>query len=321
MNIYDLYITRCKSELDYFYKLVHFLSYIELNDTFLQLVHLDFRYNSVVPNIKLNNSEIFAHVYTFSKNEKKVYKTVIYNLNDLANLYFYRTGTNVFIYSGHSDGMYLVKRKVRLLRIEDFCELVYRVNNSQKADLIIFDCCLCGNIGTLYLCYNYTKYVLASTSYQSYLSILQTHNLYKSMDILNYCKGIIKEMGSLEKVDPEAYDSNFSVYQMNEYVLEFIQLVLAYKSQFNYQKSYVIDYSYYKDLECSFKDIGINVTPLLNKFVLFNRYPHINCKNHKLAKKKDYSIPSKLMIVLKRPIHTDVETKADIFLLKHPKNK
>ena len=79
MNIYDLYITRCKSELDYFYKLVHFLSYIELNDTFLQLVHLDFRYNSVVPNIKLNNSEIFAHVYTFSKNEKKVYKTVIYN--------------------------------------------------------------------------------------------------------------------------------------------------------------------------------------------------------------------------------------------------
>jgi len=317
MNIYDLYITRSKPELEYFYRLVHFLQYIELNNTVLQLVHLDFKSKEVVPNIRFNNTEMIARKFTFSKDSRIMETFVIHNLNDLSKLYNYRSGTNVFVYTGHSDGMYLVKKKVRLLRIEDFCELVNIVNKGQKADLMVFDCCLCGNINTLYTCYPYTKYVLASTSYQSYLSILQTHNTYKNSDsILDYSKNIIKEIGSLEKVDNEAYDTNYSVYEMNKYLLEFIELVKTYKDQFNYRKSYVVDYSYYKDLECSFEEIGINVSPLLNKFVLFNRYPHKQCKNRKLNKKKDYSIPSKLMIVLKRPIRINLGTKGDIFLLK-----
>jgi len=312
LNIYDLYITRSKPELDYFYKLIHFLQFVELGDTHVQLIHLDFRHNDIVPNIKFTNSEMIARIYTFSSNIKSRREVLIYNLEDLIKLYVYRSGTNVFIYTGHSDGMYLVKKKVRILRIEDFCELVYRVNQKQKTELIIFDCCLCGNIGTLYICYPFTNYVMASTSYQSYLSVLETHNLYKFNK--EHCKNIIKEIASLEKVDKDAYDTDFSVYKMNEYLLEFIQLTLKYKDQFNYSKSYVIDSAQYKDLECSFNDIGIDVTSLLNKFVLFNRYQKQNCRNRKISKKKDSSAPSKLMIVLKRPIRTNLGTKSDIFL-------
>ena len=121
-------------------------------------------------------------------------------------------------------------------------------------------------------------------------------------------------MGNKEKTDHDAYDSDYSLYNMNEHLLEFIQLTLQFKDQFDYRKSFVIDYSYYKDLECSFKELGMNVTGLLNKFVLFNRFRKQKCVNRKLNKKKDYSIPSKLMIVLKRPIRTDLGTNADIFL-------
>ncbi len=55
VNIYNLYITRNKLELEYFHRLVHFLSFVNLNDTVVQLVHLNFKSKDIIPNIKLNN--------------------------------------------------------------------------------------------------------------------------------------------------------------------------------------------------------------------------------------------------------------------------
>jgi len=315
VNIYDLYITRSKSELDYFYKLLHFLQYVEMGESTLQIVHLNFGSREIVPNIKFTNTKMNAVVYTFDKESKTVYETIIYNLYDLIKLYIPRSGINVFIYTGHSDGLCLIKKKVRILRMEDFCEMVSLVNKGQKADLMVFDCCLCGNIGTLYVCYDYTKYVLASSSYQSYLSILQTNNFFKKFkDMETFCKNIIKELGSLEKLDKEAYDSDFSLYIMNEAVKELVNLTLNYKHQFNNHRSYVIDSSYYKDLECCFSDLNLDIRPLLKQFVVFNRYHKTKCQNRKVSKKKNVSVPSQLMIILKRPIKDHLKTKADVFL-------
>jgi hypothetical protein len=209
--------------------------------------------------------------------------------------------------------MYLIKKKVRILRIEDFCELVYTVNDGRKADLMIFDCCLCANIGALYVCYPYTEYIMASSSYQSYFSVLQTNTLYKNFSLAN-TKKIIKELGDLEKTDYTSYDSNFSIYHMNPHLLQFVQLVLFYKDQFNYTKSFTIDSVKYLDIECCFRDLGIDINPNLDNFVVYNRYNKKVCKNRKLKKKDDYSIPSKLMIVAKRPVRYSLETRADIFL-------
>lgn len=317
MNIYSLYISRSKPELDYFYRILHTLQFTELKNTTVQMVHIDFRSNDNIPNIRFQNTEMTAFVYTFEPGKRQRTTVTIYNLDTLIGLYVYRPGTNVFIYSGHSDGMYLAKKKVRLLRIEDFCELSRFVNNNKKADLMIFDCCCCANIGTLYVCYNFTKYLMASTSYQSYLSVLETQSLYKSTtDIPKFVQGVIKELGSLEKIDHNAYDSNFCLYNLNETVLELVQLTMKYKYQFNYSKSYTNDYSQYKDLECAFKYIGINIKPLLDKIVVFSRYTKTNCRNRKVPKKKESSIPSSLTVILKRPIRTNVPTSADIFLLK-----
>ncbi len=320
MNIYSLYISRSKFELEYFYRVIHLLQFTELKSTTVQIVHIDFKSNQNVRNIKFYNTEMTAFVYTFTPTNHQRKTVVIYNLNDLIGLYKYFSGTNIFIYSGHSDGLYLAKKKVRILRVEDFCELVYRVNNKQKADLMIFDCCCCANIGTLYIAYNFTKYVMASTSYQSYLSVLETQSIYRSSkDIPRFVQNIIKEIGSLEKIDQAAYDSNFCLYILNEYLLELVKITLQYKNQFNYSKSYTIDSSKYKDLECSFKELGINIRPLLDKFVLFTRYHKTTCQNRKVSKKKEESIPSSLTVVLKRPVFTDITTQADIFLRNFPK--
>ena len=316
VNLYVLCVTRSKDELEYFHKVVHFLHFVELYNDTVQIVHLHFNHNDNVPNIRTHNTLMIANVYTITNSDKVKKSVIIYNLDNLIDLYKYIPGRNVYLYSGHSDGMYLIKKKIRLLRVEDFCELVYQVNQKQKADLIVFDCCLCGNINVMYICYPFTKYVLASTSYQSYLSLLHTHSIYKNEpSIENYCKNIIKEIGTIEKGIRDAYNTDFSVYIMNESVLECAKLVLMYKDQFNYSKSYVIDSAYYKDIECCFEELGIDISSVVNKFVIINRFHKKNCRNRKISIKKNESNPSKCMVVLKRPIKTDVHTKADIFLL------
>jgi len=294
------------------------LQFTDLKTTTVQIVHIDFKSNQIVPNIKFQNTEMTAFVYTFEPGNRQRRQTTIYNLDNLVDVYTYLPGTNVFVYSGHSDGMYFVKKKIRILRIEDFCELVYRVNNRQKADLMIFDCCCCANIGTLYTAYNFTKYLMASTSYQSYLSVLETQSMYKGATggIPKFAEGLIKELGSLEKIDPNAYDSAFCLYHLNEAVLQLVELTLLNKDRFNYRKSYTIDSNKYKDLECSFMELGIDIKPLLNKIVEYTRYTKTDCRNRKISKKKETSTGSNLTIILKRHIRTKLTTTADIFFKK-----
>ena len=100
---------------------------------------------------------------------------------------------------------------------------------------------------------------------------------------------------------------------MNESVLELCNITFAYKDKFNYKKSFVIDSTKYKDLECCFNEIGIDINPILNKFVVLTRHTKQKCINKKLSKKKDYSIPSKLMIIPRRPTNNKLPTKGDIF--------
>ena len=221
VNIFNLYVTINKYELNYFYKVVHFLQFMDFKPGVnLQIVHFDFKTNERVANITINKRPLFASVFTFSSTGKNMYQKYITNIQDIVDLYNPgTTGANVWIYSGHGGGNYLAKKNVRLLRIEDFCEIVYRVIG-KPADLMIFDCCLCGSINCLYTCTinNSAKYVMAPSSYQSYLSVVHTQSLYRfNDDIVTYCKGVVKEMSSIEKVDREAYDTNFNICLFTRY--------------------------------------------------------------------------------------------------------
>jgi hypothetical protein len=125
------------------------------------------------------------------------------------------------------------------------------------------------------------------------------------------CKKIVKEGIQNEKKIPNTVISNFLVYEINYYVPIIATLTILYKKYF--KGNYVIDKKYYKDLSCCFKNIGINIKPLLNKVIKYQRFSTI-CRNRKSGKKSKKSIPSGLIIISRRPIkHNTLPTASDIF--------
>ena len=308
--IFNIYITRSQDERKYFYDLISFIK--ENNASNLKIIHLVFRYNQVVKNLKFHNTKINANIYTF--NPYVVKNSVIYNLNDIINLFKTnkQIDKSIFMYTGHSNGMYLCKSKIRPFRIEDFCEIVNTVLNGKKADLIIYDCCLCGNINCLSVNYDYTKYVIASTSYQSYESMLMTKAIYKEGKIdIAFCKNIINDVIDLEIHQTDTYKSNFVLYELNDSFLQFMNIVLMYKDTFKDKGNYVIDLPIYKDLECCLKNINFDYST----FVKYQRLDKNECKNYKKrGKGSNTPIPSKILIILKRPIRENLHTKGDLFL-------
>ena len=308
MNIYSLYVTRSREEKKYFYKTIDFIGQNNFDNN-IQIVYLDFKYTDSYENLITNTKPFKAQVYQGAKLIKSV---IIHNLSELIGLYSSpKNGKpNVFMYSGHSDGIYLRKKSLRLLRIEDFCTIISSVLN-KKADLIIYDCCLCGNINCLSVSYPYADDIIASSSYWSYMSVLDTYSLFKVTKPEHY-KDIIKEIMHLEKTEKDVYVTDFVLYHMNEAFLEFAKMVLEYKNYFDLKKSYVIDQSYYKDIQCEFKDLGEIVTNFFNKFILFQRFHVRKCRNRKISKKSDTSWPSGLLIILKRPMKS-IPTKGDVF--------
>jgi hypothetical protein len=294
MNIHSLYVTRSKDEREYFYELLGFMRQFSKN---YKIVHLDFKWDSVVTNMKFANQKMIANIYSDKLNEQGV----IYNFEDLLELFkFEENGLpNAFVYSGHSNGIHLMKHNIRILRVEDFCELSFRTLG-KKADVLIFDCCLCGNISVLNICYNYTNYLIASTSYWSNLSILFTHEIYKKFGetmLINSIKEFIK----MEESTKNTFKTDIVLYKMNKSVLELINVIKLHKPQIKDHGNYIIDKRYYKDLQCALKE-SIDIQPLLDKIILFKRFEVTKCHSRPKSKRANSSWPSDLSIILKNPI-------------------
>ena len=296
MNVHSLYVTRSKDEREYFYKLLEYTR--RFSENYIKIVHLDFNWDDSVSNIKFNNHRIIARVYT----NFVFKKTIIYNFEDLVNLFKFEPNgkKNAFVYSGHSNGINLMKHNIRILRVEDFCELSYRTLK-EKADVIIFDCCLCGNISVLNITLNVAKYLIASSSYWSHLSILHCPELYYPYDLKETLLNAVKSFIIMEENTKKAFTTDIMLYELNDSVNELINMVLLYKSKFK-GKNYIIDKRYYKDIYCVFKDLGINIQGLLDKFVLFKRFDVKKCNNVLKSSKANNSWPSELSIILKNPI-------------------
>jgi hypothetical protein len=312
VNIYSLYVTRSKAERDYFYKILQFIKKKSVNS--VNLVHLDFRYDDVYHNMKYNNKLITAFVYTFGDNVS-LEKVEIYNLEDLKSLFKKNDNLdkNVFVYSGHSDGINLKKSKIEILRIQDFCEIINNTLGGEKADLIIYDCCLCGNINCLSISRNYTKYVIAATSYWSYMSALMTKAIYTNLNIIDYCKTIVNETINLENGgdQKEIYHTSFVIYSMNKNLDVLIDFVLKNKHLIDKKENNVINNYYYKSLNCSFKEIN----DLLKKIIIYQRFKKEKCYSRKLSNKANHGIPTKMMIIIKNPSKNGIPTEGDVFYI------
>ena len=299
LNIHSLYVTRSKDERDYFYDLLKFM--IAVCKGYTKIVHLSFNWDDVYSNLKYNDKMITAEIYTFGK-EMIVEK--IYTFEDLVHLFTFTDNgnPNLFMYSGHSNGILLMKHNIRILKIEDFGELSYRTLG-KKADVVVFDCCLCGNISVLNIMLKYSKYLISSSSYWSNLSLLYTKMLYQEYtDFVPFLIKCILEFIEMEKNTKNTFTTDIILYHLNDSVKELIHLVKGYLRFFHKSTSYVIDKAYYKDLLCVFKDIGINIQGLLDSFILFKRFQQKKCHSHLKSKNADSSWPSQLSIILKNPV-------------------
>ena len=306
MNIYSLYITRSHDELKYFNKILDFIK--QFNN--YQIVHLHFKSNDRCSNLTINKKNINVSIYTPEQSVDRKIKS----LNNLIKCYQHKDGKSIWIYSGHSDGMYLKKKNIKILRIEDFCKIIQNITGT--ADLMILDCCLCGNINCLSICYQFTDYLIASTSYQSMISFLYIKELYQNnLNIVSLGKQLIKSAISLENKNlSKSFPSAFILYHLNETLLQFFYMVMYFKHLFKSLTNYVIDKKYYKDIECCFKELGFDISGILKEIIIYQRYPRQICRNKTLPKNADYSIPSRIMIVTKRPCK-NITTDSDCFLI------
>jgi len=251
---------------------------------------------------------MIARVYTNSIFNE----TVIYNFEDLVDLFKFESNgkKNAFVYSGHSNGLYLMKHNIRILRVEDFCELSYRTLK-QKADVIIFDCCLCGNISVLNIALPFAKYLIAASSYWSYLSILHCEELYRPYDLKQTLINAVKSFIVMEENTKKTFTTDIMLYELNDSVKELVNMILLYKNKIG-GGNYIIDKRYYKDIYCVFKDIGINIQGFLDKFVIFKRFDVKRCNSKVKSTKANRSWPSELSIILKNPIK-DHAPRASLF--------
>jgi hypothetical protein len=185
---------------------------------------------------------------------------------------------NIFIYSGHSDGIIISHHRMYVMNLVDLSILIQSIKG-KKFDLFIADTCLLGSINALEKLRSCTKYVLASPSYCDYLSFLQTRSLYQSnASMLKYIKNIVKEMITMySKVFSEkSFMIHFCLYHLNSSLNKLIQVVQDNKKFFKIDKKDICaingkDY-YYTDLICTLGKNNIDVSDLMEKIIIHNDY-------------------------------------------------
>lgn len=261
-NIYSIYVTNTRLEYKYFINNI----IKHLPATNLKLIHLH-----VHPMSELGKSPFHVTVYP----EQKMYKVL--NLNSIVKIFktLQPSDRNVFVYSGHSDGINMK----RLFRIDDFCKIIEKTID-KKADLVIFDSCLMGNIHCLYMCRHVTKYVIASPYYYDYLSVLETKSIWKPKVV---GRNLIDEYMAINCLKSK-FQSHLVMYNMNLHLDKYITFLLKNPKSY---KSVIPKYPYYRDISNT-------------SFITYQR----SCKKRK----------SNLLIILKKPIRNYLPSKSDIFM-------
>jgi len=304
MNIYNLYISFSKSDHDIFKKILTEISK-NVSSNNLLIIHLDVSRNQKIPE---------ATVYKFESSIFKVPKNNISSVDELLSLFQIfsewkkKYSKNIFIYSGHSDGIIISHHRLYIMNLQDLSTLVFSING-KKVDLFIADTCLLGSLNAMYQLRTCTKYVLASPSYCDYLSFLQTRSLFKyCRSTITYSKKLINEMIRMYKkcFEDTSFMIHFCLYSMNKYLDKLIDVVNQNKQIIKVDKNDQCainkkDY-YYTDLKCKMNKNDVNISELLSKIILVN-------KSFDVGNNKD----SDLILIIEKPY--DHFTYHDPFLI------
>jgi hypothetical protein len=301
LNIFDLYISFCKNDVKIFEKIIK--KVIEYhNGNPIIIIHFIFNKEDKVYNIKKMNQTIPCELIMIRDNICSRMNLFIETLEDIIDLFkinISNKGKNIFIYSGHSDGLILGHKHVYFISMDDFREIVVSVLG-KKCDLIWGDACLMGNIGTLNSLRDATKYLIASPMYYNYDSVLELKNLYRFPEkkdtdrLITYGKNMIDEYMKIQrkKFIYKYFMVNIVFYEMNSYVDKLVNIVLNHKDKFEYDLCSINkrDY-YYVDILCVAKNINENkIKDYLDKIIKYKKQYDIG-----------NNLDSKLLIILREP--------------------
>lgn len=229
MNIYNLYISFSNQDYKVFQNILQKVNQnIGINN--LLIVHLDLSKRNKVRILKFENQQVQE---SFDQ---------VQSVQELVSLFQTKWNReykkNIFIYSGHSDGIIISHHRMYVMNLADLSILIQSIRG-KIFDLFIADTCLLGSINALDKLRSCTKYVLASPSYCDYLSFLEAKYLYQSnASILKYVKNLVKEMILMySKVFSEkSFMIHFCLYHLNSSLDKLIQVVQDNKKLFQIEK-------------------------------------------------------------------------------------
>jgi hypothetical protein len=314
INIYNLYIS-FNNDIKIFNIIMDKMVKYQKNNNII-VIHLIFKPTDKIYNIKNYNKKINCEIIHLNNNNYSRYNTEIETLEDIIKIFKKnnKKGKNIFIYSGHSDGLLFVHKNINFLSLSEFAYIIKKVLG-KKCDLIIGDACLMGNISALNIFKDYTKYMVASPTYYNYESMLEMKKLYKLPNkkegeklMITYIKKIMDEYIRNAKIKFKAKDfmAHIVLYEMNNNIDKLTNLLLKYKDKFEYHKCaiYKKDF-YYLDIICELKDkVPEKVKEAkkyINNIVKYNRYYDIG-----------NNLYSKLIMILRKP-YLKFDYDIDIF--------
>lgn len=301
INIYDLYISFCKNDIKIFEKIIK--KVIEYhNGNPIIIIHFIFNKDDKIYNIKTLKEDIPCEIILIQDNQYSRTHLYIRDLTDIVTIFLQlqsEKGKNVFIYSGHSDGLILGYKHIYFISMDDFSEIILGVLG-KKCDLVWGDACLMGNISSLHSLKNATKYLIASPMYYNYDSVLELKNLYRYREddsMFDYSKRMIDEYmrNQRKKFIYKYFMVNIVLYEMNLYVSKLVNIIMKHKDRFEYDLCSMSkrDY-YYLDILCALKQIDSKdkkkVKNYLDKIILYKKQYDIG-----------NNLDSKLLIILREP--------------------
>lgn len=271
MNIYSLYISFSKQDVQVFKNIFQKVCQnIGMNN--LLIFHLDLS--------KRNKLTIFKFEYAMIHDSNYKIKSVreLVSLYQTLSKWKKEYKKNIFIYSGHFDGILIAHHRMYVMSLDDLSILIQSIKG-KKMDLFVADTCLLGSINALEKLRSCTKYVLASPSYNDYLSFLETKSFYQSsFSIVQFAENLVKEMLKMyTKVFTEkSFMIHFCLYHLNPYLNQLIELVQDNKHLFQTDKKDICamngkDY-YYTDLKCTLFKNNMDVSKLIQKIIIHNDY-------------------------------------------------
>jgi hypothetical protein len=315
INIYDLYISFNKNDMKIFNMIMNkILKYQKGNN--IMIIHIMFNKSDRIYNIKNYKKKLNCEIHHLYDNNYFTNNIEIDSIEDIIRIFKKnnKPGKNVFMYSGHSDGLLFVNKHIYFISLKEFGYIIKKVLG-KKCDLIIGDACLMGNISALNIFKDYTKYMLASPTYYNYESMLEMKKLYKLPNkkdeeklIITYIKKLMNEYITVEKNKFKAknFMAHVVLYEMNDNIDKLTNLLLKYKNKFKYHNCaiYKKDF-YYLDIICELKDkVPEKVEEAekyINNIVKYNKYYDIG-----------NNIYGKLIMILRKP-YIKFDYDSDIF--------